>query len=312
MMPAPIQVDVIQLDPSDLAKLKRGTMARFCASLSPGDWLVLRLFASTKRTHRPAGVAARAHAAHSIFASALLTEDWRSAVHDKLTPPHWHDGGLGRGPDLMRIGDDSRRLRLLAHRVVAVRARGRRSTVAVGSATSAIHNDCGPANSLPVRTRTTAGKQSGNADKQASQRTTAHLRQTSRESGERVRSTSRKMPEREAAKRKANANAKRSVASEKNPVSRNGAASREAPPSTVVETIEPARASKAIAEQAGVSRSTVERVQRPPVRRDVQSCAQPLQPRVMVGQNPQLRVVTTRPRWSASKVDLWRSSFQVR
>lgn len=48
-MTEPIHVDVIELDPTDLAKLKRDTMARFCASLTPEDWLQLETLSARLR-----------------------------------------------------------------------------------------------------------------------------------------------------------------------------------------------------------------------------------------------------------------------
>lgn len=36
-----VDVHTIELEPDDLTALRRGTMARFCASLTPQDWLQL-------------------------------------------------------------------------------------------------------------------------------------------------------------------------------------------------------------------------------------------------------------------------------
>lgn len=40
-MTAPLQVEAIELDPADLTRLRRGSMTRFCQSLTPEDWLQL-------------------------------------------------------------------------------------------------------------------------------------------------------------------------------------------------------------------------------------------------------------------------------
>ena len=36
-----MKVEIIELEPDDLTALRRGTMVRFCASLTPEDWLPL-------------------------------------------------------------------------------------------------------------------------------------------------------------------------------------------------------------------------------------------------------------------------------
>jgi hypothetical protein len=36
-----VRVETIELDPESIARLRRGTMARFCQSLTPEDWLQL-------------------------------------------------------------------------------------------------------------------------------------------------------------------------------------------------------------------------------------------------------------------------------
>lgn len=36
-----MKVEIIELDPESLTRLRRGTVARFCASLPPEDWLQL-------------------------------------------------------------------------------------------------------------------------------------------------------------------------------------------------------------------------------------------------------------------------------
>jgi hypothetical protein len=36
-----VKPEIIEFEPDDLTALRRGTMARFCASLAPEDWLQL-------------------------------------------------------------------------------------------------------------------------------------------------------------------------------------------------------------------------------------------------------------------------------
>jgi len=36
-----MKLEIIELAPDDITALRRGTMARFCASLTPEDWLQL-------------------------------------------------------------------------------------------------------------------------------------------------------------------------------------------------------------------------------------------------------------------------------